>query len=350
MNLIIPAYKPDNKMLAFIDKVIAETDYRIIVVNDGSGELFDEVFDKIPGEVICLKHEVNRGKGAAMKTAFRYILDNNFGDGAVLADADGQHLIHDTKAVVEVLKANPDNLVLGCRQFSDDIPWKSRVGNKLTCGVYRLCSGRKLSDTQTGLRAMGTQLIKKFLTLSGDRYEYEMNMLMYCAAEGIKFTEVPITTVYHDEQNSDSHFNPFKDSLKIYGVILGQTLGIFTLTSLTCFALDFGLLMLLHHIVDPLVDPNTSLLISVGGARLCSSLVNYMLNKNIAFRGNHGEYSFLKYYGLVGVILGLKYGIIWLLNIAVGLPLAWANIITETMLFFVSYIAQRVFVFKPKAK
>lgn len=210
--MTIPAYEPTAELEPFIRALLP--DFRhVLVVDDGSRRAtacFERV-RKIQG-VTVVTHPENRGKGAALKTAFAEIL-RRFPDatGTITADADGQHRAEDVLKVADSLTRNPDRISLGVRTFGSDTPWRSRLGNLWTCGEFFLLTGAAVRDTQTGLRGLPTSLLPKLLTLPGDRYEYEIRMLTAAVLSAQKPLQVPIATVYSDG-NSSSHFRPLVDT------------------------------------------------------------------------------------------------------------------------------------------
>ena len=222
--VIIPAFQPDKTLMAITDQLWS-MGYRIVVVDDGSGDGYQEIFDAVSDISILIHHPQNRGKGAAIKTALSYIRDEMWDCDVVgVMDSDGQHTTEDMRRVLEFAECHRKTLVLGVRSVGKDMPLKSRIGNQLTRNIFRLISGVSVSDTQTGLRAFSQELIKKLLTVDGDRYEYETNVLMEMAKTKIPIMEVPIDTIYHDSSNSCSHFHAFKDSVRIYKNLLKFTL------------------------------------------------------------------------------------------------------------------------------
>lgn len=343
MIVVIPAYEPDARLLELIDQLKNQTDYHILVVNDGSSSKCLEIFDKIPSDVVLLTHEVNRGKGRAMKTAFEYIYDHfDHTEGIVIADADGQHLPGDIVKVSQAWVAHPEHLVLGVRSFQGKVPFRSRFGNKLTQGVFSLASGVKVSDTQTGLRAFGVSYVPELLKLKGERYEFEMNMLLHMAKENVPIDQIPIETVYLND-NESSHFSVFRDSLKIYGAIIK-----FIASSLIAFGIDFVLVLLLSYWTKGMAD-EVSLLISVVGARAVSSLCNFFINKKVVFQDKSSFWgSFFKYYGVVVIVLACNYALMWLFHDVLSWGLVGTKIFVEAVLFIFSYTMQRFFVFKKK--
>lgn len=226
--VIIPAYKPDETLVTITDRLWAYG-CQMVVVDDGSGEEYQKIFDKVRDICIVLHHLENRGKGAAIKTALTYIKNELWDSGLVgIMDCDGQHLPEDMMKLLEFAGAHRKALVLGVRTVGAEMPLKSRLGNKITRMIFRLVSGVKVSDTQTGLRAFDAEMIQKFLSVEGERYEYEMNVLMTCAKKKIPIEEVPIRTIYQDENNSNSHFRSFVDSVRIYKDILKFTFSSFS--------------------------------------------------------------------------------------------------------------------------
>ncbi len=225
--VIIPAYKSSNNLVSFVQGLIIQNNLKIVVVDDGSGAEYESIFDQLKNiGVIVLHHDKNLGKGRALKTAFNYCL-NNFDDvvGVVTADDDGQHLQKDVLRVIEALKQtiivvpNKNNLILGARQLDKKVPLRSKFGNFITRNIFYLVTGQKLSDTQTGLRGIPFVFLQNLLNIKGDRYEYEMNVLLSAKKLGMKIIQIPISTVYI-KGNKSSHFNPIKDSFKIYSSII----------------------------------------------------------------------------------------------------------------------------------
>jgi len=345
MYVLIPAYKPDMRLIGIVEEIHEKTDYAIVVVNDGSGAAFDEVFAALPDYCTLLSHEVNCGKGRAMKTGFAYIAGQAAADeGVVIVDADGQHLLPDVVRVCEEFAAHPQCMVIGSRRFTGKVPLRSRFGNTLTRHVFALASGVKLTDTQTGLRALPASALPEFCAIKGERYEYEMNMLLRAAELGIPMREVFIETVYIDD-NSSSHFHVVRDSLKIYAVILK-----FAFSSIAAFLIDYALFNLLYYLLRGRMGPQMLLLVSTVGARIVSSLVNFTINKKVVFKSRGGTAAaFLKYYALAAVILAANYGLMSLLVTVLGLNASIAKILVEVTLFIVNYVVQRRFVFKNRA-
>lgn len=221
--LIIPSYEPDERLLLLLENLLEMNIKKIIIVDDGSGENYKKIFDDAVNRfgVKVLRHEQNRGKGAALKTAFNFCL-NEITDliGCVTADSDGQHSPDCILKCMNALYENPSKLIMGCRDFTlPGIPQKSILGNKNTNKIINNLYGTNLSDTQTGLRGLSTDFMHKCLEIKGNRFEYEIKMLSYALAKKIAVLEVPIDTIYDSEKNHSTHFRPIVDTIKIYSAL-----------------------------------------------------------------------------------------------------------------------------------
>ncbi len=341
--LIIPAYKPGREMLELLKQFRDDMSFCPVVVDDGSGEEYREIFDDLPDFCVLLRHEVNRGKGAALKTAIGYVLHNMPNcELALTADADGQHRFEDICRVNEAAKAHPGALVLGSRRFEGEVPLRSRLGNAVTRQVFAIASGAKVYDTQTGLRVFDRSCMERFLKVPGERYEYEITMLLDAAQSGVPIREVAIETVYLND-NESSHFHPFRDSFKIYLCILK-----FGLSSLLAAVIDYVLVLLISALTLKM-GRELSLVASVVGARLVSATVNFCINRRVVFKGSEqlGR-AIAKYAGLALCILAANYGLMYLLNIVLNWPLALAKILVEVLLFCVSFLVQGRYVYRAK--
>lgn len=331
--VLIPAYCPDKKLIVLV-QTLREMDFTVIVVNDGSKAEQSPIFHAVSPWATVLTHEKNKGKGAALKTGLEYI-KNTFTVPYVVvtADADGQHLPEDILRVCEKAKEQTGYLVLGSRMIGRDAPLRSRIGNGLTRFIFRLATGTRIYDTQTGLRAFSSGLVNYMLEVEGERYEYEMNVLLHLRQQNISAEEVPIQTVYLDN-NASSHFNPVKDSLKIYREILK-----FSASSLLSFLIDYGLFCGLMVLTGKTVLSNIL-------ARIVSATVNFSLNRSFVFGSRvHIVRAAVKYFLLAVVVLVFNTCILKLL-ITGGLPYMLAKIITETVMFFFSWTVQKLFIFR----
>ena len=341
--IIIPAYKPDQKCLNTVEKIIETGFERVIIVDDGSGTEYKHIFNSLETfeEVTVLKHAVNKGKGRALKTAFQYIVTNQFPLQAVItADADGQHLASDMVKLSEQLLETPDKVVLGARDFSKkEIPFRSRFGNRFTRLLFRLSTGTVLTDTQTGLRGIPVKYLPQLLEVKGERFEYEMNMLASLRKNEVEVTEVTIETVYI-EDNKSSHFNPLRDSYHIYKIFI-----FYGLSGGASFVLDIGLYWIFIQLLrEP--APILFIIMATIAARILSSLFNYYINRNKVFKQGSRK-SLIRYFALAAFIMLTSAGSVHLLYAEwLGRGEVILKILVDTILFIFGFVAQRAWVFR----
>ena len=350
--IVIPALDPDERMTELV-KGLRKRGFRyIIIVDDGSCIESRSIFDACESDSGCkvIRHGVNFGKGIALKSAFGHIL-SECSDVlyVVTADCDGQHSVDDIDKCASLCHDHPGSLVLGCRSFDDaGIPLRSRLGNKCTKAVLGFFSGLNVSDTQTGLRGVPIDLIRDiFIKTKGERYEYEMNVLLDAKENHISIEEFSIQTIYL-ENNKSSHFNPLLDSIRIYKTFLK-----FMLSSFSSFLIDIVVFWLAGFIFREVI-PDDHLLFGVSTlilcrtviARLVSSIYNFIINKTKVFNKRSSSVNVaIKYYVLALVQLTLS---VVLVNYAfLFIPFATVRkIIVDTILFLLSYIVQREWVFR----
>ncbi len=348
ITIIVPAYKPDIKLIGTLEGLIQEGFSNILVIDDGSGTEFSDIFTKVSSypECILLRHNVNRGKGAALKTAFRYFLDNCHDSiGVVTADADGQHLTKDIYAVSSKM-AESGKVVLGVRDFSDpNVPPRSKTGNRITSAVFRIFFGMKISDTQTGLRAFPREYIAKISEADGDRYEFETNMLFLMNKTNIPFTEVKIETVYIEE-NKSSHFRVIRDSLRIYGLIIK-----YLLSAVISFIVDAGAFHILNVSGIFKFIPIPSTYIPSFLARVISSLLNYFLNARVVFKDEASKKTLIKYYSLAVFQFLVGASLVALICTLLSLE-GWlatlVKILVDVVIYPISFRIQHKWVFNSK--
>ena len=350
ISVILPSLNPDEKLMMVVNGLISEGFNDIIIVNDGSDEAHMEPFRQAAEhkEVTVLRHEVNRGKGCALKTAFKYCIENRPDiSGVVTVDGDNQHRPVDIKACCEMMIKNPNHVVLGCRDFSgDNIPAKSKFGNNMTKGVFRFACGIKISDTQTGLRAIPAKYLEFMSRIKGDRFEYETRVLLEMKRHNIEFLEVKIETVYIDE-NATTHFRPIKDSIIIYVVILKYIFG-----SLLSFLIDMGIFTALQFLIGGKVSKGVNILIATVCARVISSLFNFFYNRNAVFESREKIGKTMgRYYTLCICQMGISYGLVFLIsdvfNASKGIT-SVIKLIVDICLFIISFQIQRKWVFSNK--
>lgn len=345
--VIIPAYEPPREFTDYARRV-AEFAGELVVVNDGSGSDYDGIFQEIQTieNVKYITYGENHGKGYALKRAFQYCAeayDESY--ACVTADCDGQHDTRDILRIAEASLKHTDALVLGARDFDlPNVPKRSRVGNTNTRRIFRLLYGLNLTDTQTGLRGFSVKLAKQFLTVVGDRFEYEMNMLIFTKKNNISVLEIPIKTIYPDNPKEHiSHFKTISDSAKVIGVLL-RNLGFYVISSALSGILDVFVFFILSSIVLGEISAKNTLIATVS-ARVASSFLNFTLNRKYVFAGK-SKRSIVRYYILWFCQLGASYGLIFLFGNILGLPMTPMKLAGDLLLAFFSYQIQQHWVFK----
>ena len=358
ISVVLPSLDPDDKLVAVIDGLLEYGFTDIILVNDGSKpenlHYFEDAAAQHP-EIHLLHHIVNRGKGAALKTAFAWFLENRPDSlGVVTVDGDNQHHPEDTRnCALHMMETG--KLVLGVRDFDQpQVPTRSRLGNKITSGVFKVFVGMTISDTQTGLRAIPTEDIKTLITIYGDRFEYETNMLLAMKDYGIAFDEVKIRTVYIEE-NKSSHFHAIKDSWRIYKLILKHFFR-YTVSSIVSAVVDNGMFALLSGLLHNIFTGFPLTAVCTVSARVVSSLLNFFMNHRLVFQSQASiGKSLVRYYTLAVPQLIVQFlltqGVFTLLNIADSQTLLRGLIygLVMCVLFIASFVIQQRWVFAGKS-
>ena len=353
VSVVLPSLDPDEKLLTVLDGLLAAGFDDIILINDGSKPEnlhYFETAARFP-QVQVLHHPHNRGKGAALKTGFAWFLENRPDRrGVVTVDGDNQHHPDDTVACsLHMLRTG--RITLGVRDFSlPQVPRRSRMGNRITCLVFKVFVGMTLSDTQTGLRAFPVSVLQTMLEVTGDRFEYETNMLLEMKAAQIPFEEVKIRTVYIEE-NKSSHFHAVRDSWRIYKLILAHFFR-YTLSSLTTSLLDEGLFLLLTHLLSSVVTGFALTAIPAVTARVVSSLVNFFINQKLVFRskGPTGR-ALWRYFLLAVLVMALQVLLTFLVCLLFHIDVGQTGLrgavyaVVMTLLFGLSYTVQQRWVF-----
>jgi len=330
--IVIPAYEPDDRIIKLLENI--DKDFDVVIVDDGSGEKYKDIFKECKKNAKVIQYEENRGKGYALKQAFSYINDKYKDNYIVVCmDCDGQHRISDAIKLCDYVDANPLSLVLGMRKRGDETPLRSRLGNGITMAIYRFITGVNVYDTQTGLRAFSNHIMNFMLSIPGDRFEYEMNMLLMATRNNIKIHEIQIETIYFKKHTS--HFKAISDSFLVYKEIIK-----FSLSSIISFIIDYVLFT-----INVLLFKNIT--ISNIISRVISASVNYNINRRMVFNSNNKLYRSLSGYIILAICILFINTI--LLNIfinIIGINALISKIIVELILFIISYIVQRKIIFK----
>ena len=356
--IIVPSLDPDKNLNMVVDGMSAAGFENIILVDDGSSEdrkgPFRKALEEHPSCTL-LVHEVNRGKGCAMKTAFSHILENMPEvSGAITIDGDGQHTPEDAIRIAEKMKEHPDEIIFGCRDFDlEQVPFTNKIGNKITAWIFKAFFGMSLSDAQTGLRGFPRKYLDELIAVEGERYEYESNMLMFMSEEKIPYSEIKIKTVY-DDDNSGSHFNKVKDSIRIYKPIFAKATSLkYIISSCIGTVVDATAFTVLNRVFRGVSKIWLQTFLTTGIARIISAITNYTINYRWVFKsGETKAKSAAKYFTTAVVQYAASYILCSLVfSLAakagiVGFGRTLLKLLVDGFLFFVSYQVQKRWVFK----
>ena len=359
--VLIPAYKPDDRLPPYVQALRDAGVGKIVIVDDGSGESYQELFARIPQDEVThiISYTPNGGKGVALKRGMQYLLDccpdQQF---IITADSDGQHTVKDVLRMAESMTENSEGVLLGSRDFTQpDVPFKSRNGNRITSTVFKLLYGVWVSDTQTGLRGFAREHLPLMISVKGDRYEYEMNVLIECAHHRLPMRALPIQTVY-ENNNEGSHFRAVRDSVRIYSVILAGFFR-FISASLASFLLDYGLYLLFNYLLKSFAPASVlqefdffflhiipHIAIATAGSRILSGVFNFAVNRKLVFGDKSSvKKSFPRYLVVFFCIMILSAALTSSLHLWFGWSDNLIKIPVDILLFFLSYTLQQRWVF-----
>lgn len=335
---LVPSFEPQPVLLEVLDQ-LKTSGMEIVLIDDGSGPRYSGIFDRASSTAKVLSHAGNKGKGAALKTGMSYI-NAAYGTESVIVtvDGDGQHRAEDALLLCQMARQHPNALILGSRNLQDNVPAKSKIGNTITRYVYRATTHTTVYDTQTGLRAFSARLLPDLLIVPGNRYEYEMNVLLEFARRKIPIIETEIETIYIDN-NAASHFDALWDSIRIYKEILK-----FSASSFLGFLVDYLLYSLLLLLTGNLLFSNV-------GARIVSAAVNYTVNRKFVFQSQGRLVKSVSQYALLAmaVLLGNTLCLELLVN-TIGIHQMLAKLLTEILFFLINWSVQRFLIFKKKGE
>lgn len=351
--IVIPSLEPTQVLITYVEQLIMHKFFHIIVVNDGSNQTFDRIFQELKRIHGCtvLAHEVNQGKGAALKTGYTYIKEH-FPEckGIITADSDGQHAVEDVCNLAQELQKTKGTLLLGSRNFSlPSIPTKSKVGNRISSILFFCLYGKWIGDTQTGLRGFSTALLEEMIQIQGERFEYEMQVIISCVVKKIPMKQIEIRTIY-ENNNAGTHFQVYADSVRIAKVIFRNFFR-FCSSSVASAVVDIGIAWFLLDFLKGYIVNHELLRIGVatGMARIISMLVNYSMNKILVFEDKKKNVgSFIRYIMLCVLIMSLSTLFVYGTYQGLGWNEKIAKVVGDSLLFFVSYQMQQLWVFDRK--
>jgi glycosyltransferase involved in cell wall biosynthesis len=340
VTFLIPAYRPSALFCDLLEELRKIDPSPIIVVDDGSGSSYAALFQRVAKmpDVVILRNAVNLGKGAALKHGMNHVLVNYPNCiGVVTADADGQHAVNDILNVASELRARSNELIFGARNFGQNVPFRSKLGNVVSRYVYRFLVGINLSDTQTGLRGIPRVLMELSLRVRSNRYEFETEQIVTAKTAGIRFRELSIQTVYIDD-NSSSHFNPILDSFRIYFVLLR-----YALSSIATALVDFLVFYILTVNGMQVLSANMS-------ARAVALWIQFMLLKKYVFKSRAGLSILVVYIAYVffsGYVSSVMQG--EFTEHVINSPLL-AKVVVETVIWIFNFMFLRDIIFRNRSE
>lgn len=312
--VLIPSYNPQHKLVALVAELAARN-HEVLVVNDGSKEEYNFIFEEAKAYATVLSYEQNHGKGYALKTGIRALLDRPEVTGFVTADGDGQHAIADIEKTIRLLEEK-DQIILGVRNLTNEIPLRSQVGNDMSKVTYTLTTGKYLSDNQAGLRGFPTRLGEWLLQIAGDHYEYEMNVLAEAAFCKFRIIETQIETIYEDEANSTSHFKPVLDTIRIQHTLLKNDVA-----SVLFYLLAATGMMVIYYLKYPWYAFIVWTL-AVWALQELYVIISTIVIKERKLHARKSLFIFAKYLVTFGIMVGFSYGVhIPVIGIAISMVL-----------------------------
>lgn len=353
--IIIPTYKPDESLIALVNELISADYRKIIIVDDGSGDNYSGLFEKVKKLIepfgVVISYGNNKGKGFALKVAFRYIL-KNMPDviGVVTADSDGQHTLLGIQNVEKKLLENPQSLVMGVRNFDKKVvPWKIFVWNKLTRRVLKYVSGISVSDPQNGIRGIPASFLPECIEIKENGFDYEMEMLLRTSGK-ISIVEVPVEIVFDTKENNQTRFNPCLEAVKVYSVLCRRFF-VFIFSSFSASLIDLTLFTLFCFLLKQRF-PETYIIVSTVLARIISACYNYAMNYTKVFHSKAKVASSGSKYALLA-ILQMSCSALMVNCGKIFLPFMQETVIkifVDIFLFFISYKIQQTFVYRLRSK
>ena len=348
--VVIPALCPDPAVTEYVSTLLDKGFRQVVVVDDGSGPACADTFRELEYKEGCtvLRHEKNRGKGRALKTAFAHILNCPLwgGSAVVTAHADGQHSVQDVGAVAAAAAEEERRLVMGVRDLSlPHVPTRSKIGNRLTSWAFHLLYGARLSDTQTGLRGIPWGLLRWCAEIEGERFEYEMNMLIRAAREHVELRQVSIEVIYYNN-NAGTHLHAVRDSWRVFRILMAG-LGWYTAAAGLSAAGD----VLTFGLGNPVIFRPLSNLAcywwSTLTARALSSTINYTLNRRYVFGAKPRPRTVVRYYCLwLGQLMCSYLLLLFMTLLFPALPPVVSKALVDILLAIGSYQIQLHWVFR----
>ena len=356
-TIVIPSYNPDVKLSMLVDELIMSGFSDIIIVDDGSDfgiRNVETTFEYVKEKAECtiLHHPSNLGKGMALKTGFKFCMHNRNKDTIVVTmDDDGEYSIPDVNACLEIYEENhmeDKPVLIASRDFkAGTYSTKRYIINKVAGIAMTYLCGVDIKDVQTGLRIIPVKYMKNLLKIEGERFEYEINMLVELKYNNISTVEHIIskekeTTIRYAD------YNPIWDICRLIAVMLK-----YAVSSMAATALDVALFYLIILSMDDTllnVDKSAGMLLATVVARVISSTFNCVVNKRTVFKSDEPmKRVIIKFYifsllrALVSYVMIL--GASYVLGSYADTATVIVKLIVDLILFFAGYGIQKKFIF-----
>ncbi len=214
---LIPVYNEEDRIGGVVERIkqlkIVE---EIVVVDDGSKDRSSLEAKKAGATV--LRHPMNRGKGEALKTGFKYILKKNL-EGVITLDGDGQHAPEEIPKMLKKAEESGADIVVGSRMYNpQNMPFVRYLTNIITSWLTSLLCGERVRDSQCGFRFIKREVVEK-VNLECSHFEIESEILIKAGKKGFRIVEVPITTIYLEDSTKRSKIKPWRDTLRFIKLV-----------------------------------------------------------------------------------------------------------------------------------
>lgn len=211
--IIVPTYNNGHALEKVIEGVLQYTD-DVIVVNDGSTDQTISILNMFP-VIDKINIPVNTGKGWALRQGFGHAIERGY-RYAVTIDSDGQHFPEDLPLFLEMVEEHPDSMILGARDMArEDVPGTSSFGHKFSIFWFKVETGVKVLDVQTGFRLYPLNKVMEIKWILSKKYEYEVEILVRMAWRGVSIFSVPVKVYYAPKETRVSHFRKFRDFTRV---------------------------------------------------------------------------------------------------------------------------------------
>lgn len=208
----VPTYNNATTLGDVLSRLLSQG-FHVLVINDGCTDNTEEILSQCSG-ITIVRHPKNIGKGAAIRSAFEWALNNGY-KYVVTIDSDGQHYPEDLPLFVESIQKNPDTLLVGARDLeAKNMPKRNTRANRWSNFWFKVTTGITLEDTQTGYRLYPIRRLQNISLISG-KYEYEMEILVRASWRDIPIKSIPIRVYYPSQEKRVSHFRPLRDLMRI---------------------------------------------------------------------------------------------------------------------------------------